>query len=464
MGGERGEGEFYNHRLMMNSILIERPSTPLRGRVQAPADKSITHRALLFGALNRRATHIINPSSSADCLATANLLRGLGYRLESEGDWLHLLPPVSPPPPSSQSLLIDCHNIDCHNSGTTARMAMGFLSATAGTFQLTGDGSLRKRPMERVAAPLRQLGATVETSGGTMPITIQGKEGLEGWIDEPIPVASAQVWTALALAGLRSRNGVRLRQTTPMRDHSARMMQHVGFPLSVADTASGSVATIRPAILDAETTISIPGDLSGAAFLVAAAVLVPGSELVVDDVGLNPTRIAFLHALLAMGARVQWQIESEASNEPRGTITAAYSPALRGTVFDPTTHPQAPIAEMMDELPLLALVAARAEGTTVVRGAAELRVKESDRISQTAAVIRAMGGQVMELEDGFSIAGVQALEGGCQIHHAGDHRICMMAAVAGLVANQPIEILNPSVAEVSFPKFWETLLQAKQGG
>lgn len=436
----------------MNIIQVERSTSPLRGHVHAPADKSITHRALLFGALSHRATHILNPSLSADCLATANLLQALGYRLvPEENKFILLQPEISP------TLHLEKFQIDCHNSGTTARMAMGFLAATPGTLQLTGDDSLRKRPMERVAVPLRLLGATVETTNGMMPITIQGNERLAGYQDDPIPVASAQVWTALALAGLRSCNGVLLHQTTPMRDHSIRMMQHLSLPLLITD----SLATIQPATVDAEATISIPGDLSGAAFLVAAAVLVPGSRLVISDVGLNPTRIAFLQALRGMGADLQWVIENELNNEPRGSITAAYSPDLHGIDLDPTNHvnqPVASIAEMMDELPLLALVATCAKGTTVIRGAAELRVKESDRIHQTATVLRLLGGKVKELEDGFSITGGPELQGGCQIDHAGDHRICMMAAVAGLITKQPIQILNPSVAEVSFPKFWEVLL------
>ncbi|MCC7438736.1 MAG: 3-phosphoshikimate 1-carboxyvinyltransferase [Armatimonadetes bacterium] len=436
----------------MDIIRIERPTSPLRGQVHAPADKSITHRALLFGALNRRATHILNPSVSADCLATANLLQTLGYRLVASQNQVTLFPPEAPLSRNSEPLWIDCHN-----SGTTARMSMGLLAATAGTFQLTGDDSLRKRPMERAAAPLRLLGASVEVANGTMPITIHGKEGLAGYQGDPIPVASAQVWTALALAGLRSRDGVILRQTTPMRDHSARMMEHLGMPLSTAN----SLSTIHPARLDAEVVISIPGDLSGAAFLVAGAVLVPGSHLVITDVGLNPTRIAFLQALRGMGAQVQWEVEREINNEPRGCITAEYSPDLRGIELDPAnrkTQPAPSVAQMMDELPLLALVAARAEGSTVIRGAGELRVKESDRIRQTAAVLRALGGEVKELEDGFSITGVQELHGDCRIDHAGDHRICMMAAIAGLVTKQPVEIPNPSVAEVSFPKFWKALL------
>ena len=443
----------------MEIIQISRPDSPLCGQISAPADKSITHRALLFGALNSRATHILTPSRSADCLATANLLQSLGYRLLAEGNELTLLPPELPSEPPS-TLRSEPLWIDCHNSGTTARMSLGLLSATSGVFRLTGDDSLRKRPMERAAAPLRLLGATVQTANGTMPITIHGNGELEGYRGDPIPVASAQVWTALALAGARSQAGVILRQTTPMRDHSARMMQHLGLPLSIAN----DVATIQPATLDAEIFITIPGDLSGAAFLVAAAVLVPGSHLVISNVGLNPTRIAFLQALRGMGAQVQWAIEGEVSNEPCGSITAEYSPKMHGIELDPTnpnSPPIASIAEMMDELPLLGLVAVRAKGTTVVRGAAELRVKESDRISQTAAVLRELGGEIEELEDGFRITGVQELEGGCNIDHAGDHRICMMAGVAGLITNQPIEIPNPSVAEVSFPRFWEVLLGRK---
>jgi 3-phosphoshikimate 1-carboxyvinyltransferase len=442
-------------RTMSNPALshvIEPASRPLDGTLVPPSDKSITHRALFFGALNRGTTTILNPSGSADCRSTRALLEALGYAI---GD--------------REGIVIDgavrsAHapelELDCGNSGTTARLALGFLTGERGSFTLTGDDSLMRRPMERVAAPLRLLGARVETSEGRLPARIVAAREIPGSpAHGVINVASAQVHTALVLAGLRSRAGVALSRTADMRDHTLRLLAHLAPTAIHTDLCTPryrpAVDVIRPVPLEHDATIHIPGDLSAAAFFVTAALLVPGSHLVIEQVGLNPTRTAFLAALRAMGAHVSWSVTEE-DPEPIGRIEVEYTPRLAPVELGEDAGTIS-VAEMMDELPLLALVASRAEGRSTVSGAAELRVKESDRIAATGAVLRALGIAIEESEDGFTVAGPQRIHPAGRIDHHGDHRLCMLAAVAALASDVPVTVPAPEAAAVSYPGFWRDL-------
>jgi 3-phosphoshikimate 1-carboxyvinyltransferase len=430
-----------------SAALVER-SGALRGTIRVPGDKSITHRALFFGAINRAGTTIRDASPAADCARSVDLVEAIGRTIARDGDALAI---ASDERRGSRGEL----TIDCGNSGTTARLAMGLLSAEPGTFTLVGDPSLERRPMERVAAPLRMLGASIATSDGRLPATINGRVLDGGASHGLITVVSAQVHAALVLAALRSHSGATIYAARPMRDHTLRMLRRFTAPPHVSDSG---VHRILPASIDRQVIVDVPGDFSSAAFLVAAAVLVPGSDITIDHVGLNPTRIAFLRALRQMGADVTSVIEGgdDDDDEPFGTISARYSPELRSGSFDGSTD-STPIGEMIDELPLLALVATQAHGTTIVRDARELRVKESDRIAATAATLRALGARVTELEDGFAIEGGQTLSGGGDVEPSGDHRLAMMAAVGAMIAERGARVVDADVVDVSYARFWDDL-------
>lgn len=436
----------------LHSIATVHPAAaPLRGTITVGPDKSITHRALFFGALNHGATIIRNPSQGDDPIATLGVLRSLGHTAaELPGEW-HL-GGARRDAGEPGSLVLDCAN-----SGTTARLAAGLLSGERGLFTLVGDESLMRRPMERVAAPLRQLGADIVTSGGRMPVTVHGSGGIRGAHEGAINVSSAQVHAALALAGIRSERGAMIRRGKPMRDHTLRMARRFGVTLQEFEEDGAPVDYIHATNwIEKDLEIDIPGDFSSAAFMVAAAILVPGSSVRIEGVGLNPTRIAFLHALAAMDAVVRWEVTG-GDFEPVGWIEAEHSPGLRGITLGGDEHPELPIAEMIDELPLLALIASQAEGRTGVHDAWELRVKESDRIAATAALLGALGLRMMELEDGFIVSGPQPIAGGSEADHHGDHRLCMIAAVAALAASRPVRIPRPEAASVSYPGFWNDL-------
>jgi 3-phosphoshikimate 1-carboxyvinyltransferase len=365
------------------------PSRDMRATLRVPSDKSITHRALFFGAINRGTTTIIDPSPADDCRRTFALVEALGRDVEATDGRILLRDSIASNDAAPLAL-------DCGNSGTTARLAMGLLAAEPGVFTLHGDSSLERRPMERVAAPLRRLGATIDTTDGRLPARIVGASDLVGGDSHGlIAVESAQVHAALVLAALRSTAGATLFVARPMRDHTLRMLKAFGCePM----TSGAGVHRILPSILSSDVVLSVPGDFSSAAFFIAAAVLVPGSEITIEDVGLNPTRTAFLRALAAMGADIEIESIVDAI-EPRGRIIARHAGALRATTFGSRGYSDFPIMEMIDELPLLALIATQANGTTSIIGAEELRVKESDRIAATAAVLRALGATVTERPD-----------------------------------------------------------------
>jgi 3-phosphoshikimate 1-carboxyvinyltransferase len=447
----------------MNSALPENPKTTdtaviinsvtnaVVGVMTVPGDKSITHRALFFGALNSGDTRIFNQSLSIDCRSTLQLLRVVHRTVKESGDNL-VISSESSKPVESTAL------IDCGNSGTTVRLAAGFLTGERGNFTLTGDASLRRRPMERVAEPLRVMGASVATSNGHLPMMVQAKDQINGCIpDNYIEVSSAQVHAALVLAGLRSRDGVTLRRALPMRDHTVRMAQQFGIQVKTEQVFGAWYDLIHPAAVAQNVEVIVPGDFSSAAFFIVAALLVPGSDLVLHNVGLNPTRIALLQAMIAMGGRIDIQ-PMEPGTEPVGKIRVQHTGDLQGLELSSGLGTSdINVAEMMDELPLLALIASQAHGTTTVHGASELRLKESDRISATAEVLGALGVAVLQHDDGFTITGPQRIRGGVTINHHGDHRICMMAAIAALVAEQPVIIPDSAVASVSYPEFWTDL-------
>jgi 3-phosphoshikimate 1-carboxyvinyltransferase len=404
--------------------------------VRVPGDKSIAHRALLLGALASGETTIHGLPSGADVRSTVGAIRTLGASVAESGDTLCVRGPATPPARCA---------IDCGNSGTTMRLVAGIAAGGPGQVVLDGDASLRRRPMERVAEPLRAMGAHIETTGGRAPLTVAGR-ALSA-IDWTLSVASAQVKTAILLAGLHARGTTRVREPLASRDHTERMLAHFGVRLGRGPetTALDGGQQLTAA------EVPLPGDASSAAFLVVAALLVPGSVLSLPDVGVNPTRTGFLTILRRMGASIDVEDVREVAGEPRGRLTVRAG-ALHATAL---THEEIPAT--IDELPVLCVAAALAEGETTIAGAGELRVKESDRIAALEQLAR-LGVTVRSTPDGLVIRG----SGGRRLRHgridsAGDHRIAMAFAVAGLVTEGGVGIDNASCADVSFPGFFAGL-------
>jgi 3-phosphoshikimate 1-carboxyvinyltransferase len=423
-------------------VRIERAAF-FRGRFTLPGDKSISHRAAILGAMAEGETRIHNYSSAADCASTLACVRGLGPRIRREGTDVTIdgggLEAWRPPGTV----------LDAENSGSTIRMLAGALAGRPFRSVLTGDQSLRRRPVERVAAPLRAMGATVVTTDGKPPMTIDGG-GLRG-IEYDLPVASAQVKTAVLLAGLQAEGETTVREPSPSRDHTERMLPAFGARVE----RGGLAATVRGGARLRGTSVVVPGDASSAAFLVVAALVLPDSEVRLDGVLLSPTRTAFLDVLRDMGGNVA-RLEATAP-EPTGSIVASSSP-LRGTVVDPALVPS-----LIDEIPALATAAAFAAGALEVTGAAELRVKESDRIAALAEGLQALGARVRELPDGLVVEGGAALRG-ARVRSHGDHRIAMALSVAALAAEGVTEVDGAECVAVSFPEFYALLDRATGRG
>jgi len=414
------------------------PARRFHGRFTLPGDKSISHRAALLAAMARGETRIRGFSTAADCASTLRCLSVLGVDLRRAGEEVRIRGE------GPEGLAAPRGVMDAGNSGSTLRMLAGVLAGRPFRSVLDGDASLRRRPMERVAEPLRAMGAGVATTAGGAPVTIQG--GPLRALRWEMPVASAQVKTAVLLAGLQAEGTTTVQERAPTRDHTERLLPSFGAEVRQEGLAV-SVAGGQ-SLHGAELTV--PGDVSSAAFLVVAALVCPGSEVRIDEVLLNPRRTAFLDVLKTMGASVETGITRE-ETEPVGWITARSSP-LRGTAVGADAVPA-----LIDELPALAVAATRAEGALTVVGAAELRTKESDRIATLCQGLRSMGAEVEERPDGFVVRGGRPLRGAVVRSH-GDHRIAMALAVAALAAGQgETEIEDADCADVSFPGFYDVL-------
>ena len=424
---------------MSGVVSVGPPAQGLRGTATVPGDKSIAHRALLLGALAEGLTRVENFPAGADTLSTLRAVRALGARADHASDVV-VVDGAGPALGDGAR-----GTIDCGNSGTTMRLGAGLAAGAHGTVVLDGDASLRRRPMERVAEPLRRMGADVATADGRPPVTIRG--GALTAIDWTMPVSSAQVKSAILLAALRARGTTRVREAVASRDHTERLLPSFGVSVT---REPGGVALVGGARLRA-TTVPLPGDASSAAFLVVAALLVPGSELRLTDVGVNPTRTGYLRVLRRMGAAIEVVDEREDAGEPRATLVVRATP-LRATSIEP---PEVPAT--IDELPVLAVAAALSEGETRIAGAGELRVKESDRLAALGQLTR-LGVDVRTSPDGLVIrgSGGRPLSGG-RVASGGDHRIAMAFAVAGLVATGGVAIADPDCVAVSFPGFFDRL-------
>lgn len=426
------------------------PTGPLRGTIRVPGDKSISHRSIMLGALAVGETRVTGLLEGEDVLATAAAMRAMGARVErlGEGEWsVHgvgvgaLLQPEAP--------------LDMGNSGTSTRLLMGLVASHAIAATFVGDASLSKRPMGRVIEPLSQMGAAFEASeGGRLPLTLRGANPAVP-ITYRLPVASAQVKSAVLLAGLNTPGITTVIEPVPTRDHSERMLRGFGAQLEV-ETDSAGVRTIR---IHGEgelkpQTIEVPGDPSSAAFFIVAALIVPGSELTIQNVGLNPTRAGLVEVLRQMGGDITQVNAREVGGEPVADLMVRHSP-LKGTAVDPAVAPS-----MIDEFPALFVAAALAEGTTVTTGLEELRVKESDRLTAMATALTAAGATVTETEDGLTITGTggESLRGGGPVVTHLDHRIAMSMAIAGLASREGVEVDDTRPIATSFPQF-EALLE-----
>jgi 3-phosphoshikimate 1-carboxyvinyltransferase len=423
----------------VDALRVAPPAGGLHGVLRVPGDKSIAHRALLLGALADGTTVVTGFPAGGDTLSTLGAVAALGARVVHDADTVRI---------AGGGAVLGARGelrLDCGNSGTTMRLGAGLVAGGAGPVVLDGDASLRRRPMERVAAPLRAMGATVETTDGHAPLRVAG--GALRAIDFTPPVASAQVKSAVLLAALRATGKTRVHEPLATRDHTERMLPHFG--VTVGRDGDAIVVAGGQPLRAAE--VPCPGDASSAAFLVVAALLVPGSEVVLHDVGLNPTRTGFLRVLERMGAHVTVDDVTTVAGEPRGTVTARTS-ALHGTDVLPAEAPAT-----IDELPILAVAAALADGETTIAGAGELRVKESDRLAALEQ-LRALGVGVRATPDGLVVRGNAGRPlAAARIAAHGDHRIAMAFAVAGLVAPGGVTIDDPASADVSFPGFFARL-------
>ena len=412
------------------ATLTVRPAGALVGELTVPGDKSISHRAVMVGALNDEDVTVTGFGASADTLATVDAFRSMGVEIDRRADDRLVISGVG-----IRGLREPDGPIDVRNAGTLMRILPGILAGQRGTFVLDGDESIRRRPMGRIAEPLGQMGVRVDTTDGLPPVTVHATGEVAPISFQPA-VASAQVKSSVLFAGLFAEHGMTVvEEPIATRDHTERMLQRAGVPV---DRKPGRIAVspVRELVLP---EIPVPGDFSSAAPFIAAATILQGSNLTIRDVSINPTRTGMLAVLERMGARVGLFGRRWAAGEPVADIEPELIPSL------------------IDELPLLVLLASFARGTTTIRGAGELRVKESDRIATVVELLSTVGGRVKALEDGFQVQGVPHRLRGGRVDAAGDHRIAMLGAIAGVCSQEGVSVDGADALAVSFPDFAERL-------
>ncbi len=418
-----------------------RPATPLAGRIAVPGDKSISHRALMFGALAVGQTRITGLLEGEDVLRTAAAMRALGAEISRDGaDWLVAGRGIG-------GLTEPADVLDMGNSGTAARLLAGILASHDFYSVMTGDASLRKRPMARVIEPLRATGAQFYArAGSALPLTICGARNALP-LSYRLPVASAQVKSAILLAGLNAPGITQVEEPEPTRDHSENMLRHFGAKIEIRHAGKGRIIRLhgQPELRAAD--VMVPGDPSSAAFPAAAALLVPGSLVTICDVGLNPLRTGLYETLRDMGATLKIENPRQRGGEAVGDMVAAY------TELRAVDVPAGRAPSMIDEYPILAVICAAARGTSRLRGLAELRVKESDRLAATAALLRVNGVHVEIEDDDLIIHGNGAIRGGGLVETHMDHRLAMSALVLGQITQEPVQIDDASFIDTSFPGF-----------
>jgi 3-phosphoshikimate 1-carboxyvinyltransferase len=424
-------------------MVARRPAGPLTGRARVPGDKSVSHRALMLGALAVGQTRITGLLEGEDVLRTADAMRALGASVsrDADGTWCVAGRGIG-------GLVEPADVLDMGNAGTGARLLTGIIAGSGIFAVLTGDGSLRKRPMRRVTDPLAASGAQFfSRGGGRLPMAIVGAADPLA-LDYTLPVPSAQVKSAVLLCGLSAPGITRVVEKEPTRDHTETMLRHFGATLQVTDTPAGRevLLTGQPELKGAD--VAVPTDPSSAAFPLVAALLVPGSRVVLESVGLNPLRTGLLASLREMGAELAIENPRTEGGEPVGDLVAAHVP-LRGIDVPPGRAPT-----MIDEFPILAVAAACAAGTTRMRGLAELRVKESDRLAAVAAMLEVNGAKVAIEGDDLLVHGTgRPPPGGAQVETHMDHRIAMSALVLGQATEQPVSVDDAAFIDTSFPGF-----------
>lgn len=419
---------------------IVRPARNILGTLRLPGDKSISHRYAMLGAFAEGTSRFSNFSTGADCASTLACMQALGARVRNLDDGSIEIDGVA------GRVVPAGHPLDCGNSGSTMRMISGLLAPQQGIFNLFGDASLSRRPMERIRKPLWEMGARLTLTDGHAPITIEGKPLHP--IDFRTPVPSAQVKTCVLLAGLQANGATTVRESLRTRDHSELALRAFGAHLT---RSIDSITISGPQTLHA-IDAAVPGDISSAAFFLCAASLFPNSGLILDGIGLNPTRASLLDVLTTLGARIAVLQIEESHAELVGTVQITTDPdGLRSTEISGTLA-----AQLIDELPVLAAIAPYTSGGIRIRDARELRVKESDRIALVARNLRAMGAEVEEFEDGLDVPGGQQLHGAV-IDSGGDHRIAMAFSVAALRAEGETLIQGAESAAISFPEFFDLL-------
>jgi 3-phosphoshikimate 1-carboxyvinyltransferase len=424
------------------ALLRVAPAGALVGELTVPGDKSISHRAVMVGALSDDRVTVTGFGASADTLATVDAFRGMGVPIERVGDDRLVIDGVG-----MRGLREPNGAIDVRNAGTLMRILPGILAGQSGTFVLDGDDSIRRRPMQRIADPLARMGVRLETSDGLPPVTLHADGRVQPLSYRPA-VASAQVKSCVLFAGLYPEQGMTVvEEPIATRDHTERMLQRAGVPV---DRRPGRVAVspVRELVLP---EIPVPGDFSSAAPFIAAATILQGSNLTLRDISINPTRTGMLAVLERMGARVGLFGRRWSAGEPVADIE------VRPAELVATDIEAEMVPSLIDELPLLVLMASFAHGTTTIRGAGELRVKESDRIRTVVELMNLIGGHVTELQDGFRVLGVPHRLRGGQVDAAGDHRIAMLGAIAGVCSQQGVSVEGAEALAVSFPDFAERL-------
>ncbi|MEW6601247.1 MAG: 3-phosphoshikimate 1-carboxyvinyltransferase [Nitrospirota bacterium] len=434
----------------MNRISVKY-SGPLRGEINTPPDKSISHRAIMFSSLAEGQSVVRNFLEAEDPLRTLEAFRRMGIKIKESSQPSALIPQLNEIIINGKGLkgLKDPQNIiDCGNSGTTMRLLSGVLAGQLFSTELTGDASLRSRPMKRVITPLSEMGAVIESENGYPPLRIKG--GALKPIRYASPVASAQVKSAIMLAGLYCDGTTTVIEPGKSRDHTERMLKACGADIRERDleVSIRGIASLKP------MEITVPGDLSSAAFFIVAALIVPESEILIRNTGINPTRTGLIDVLTMMGADIQLENERVVSGEPVADLYVKYS-RLKGIDIGHDL-----ILRAIDEFPVLCVAAAKAEGNTRITGAGELRVKESDRIASMAAELSKMGVETEELEDGLDIKGSEDLKPAAAVSY-GDHRIAMSMIIAGLTAQGETTVDDADCVNTSFPGFMKMLEKLK---
>ncbi|MDD3013119.1 MAG: 3-phosphoshikimate 1-carboxyvinyltransferase [Candidatus Gastranaerophilales bacterium] len=411
---------------------------PLKGVIEIPADKSISHRAAIFGALSKNKISITNFSSGADCKSTLNVLMQLGIGIDYISEKNIII--------SGKEFNEPCNVLDAGNSGTTIRLMTGVLAGSNFYSVLTGDQSLRSRPMARVINPLRTMGANIfaRENDTKAPISIIGSK-LSG-IDFNSTIASAQLKSAILLAGMSADGMTSVTEPFKSRDHTERLLKYLDADISI----NNNTVSIKKTVL-APKDITIPGDISSAAFFLVAGAIIPDSEITIQNVGLNSTRTGIIDVLKNMGAEITILNERIECGEEVGDIKICYSD-LKGIIIDKEIIPR-----VIDELPIIAVAATQAEGTTIVKGAEDLRHKESDRIKAICTELKKLGADIQETEDGFIIHGKSKLKGNCTLECYHDHRIAMSGYIAGMIADSQIQINEFHWVNISFPEFTSTI-------